>query len=76
MLGHVRGWSREWSGGESSLLGEFVEGGLVGAGGVVQLGFSWWDRVADLGESGSEQVVVGASSIWVSENSACRIDSS
>ena len=55
----IRGSSRERSGGESSLLGEFVEGGLVGAGGVVQLGFSWWARVADLGESGAEQVVVG-----------------
>src|SRR6202022_575647 len=50
---------RKGSGGESSLLGEFVEGGLVGAGGVVQLGFSWWAGVADLGESGPEQVVVG-----------------
>ena len=59
MLSQVRGWSREGSGGEASLLGEFVEGGLVGAGGVVQLGFSWWARVADLGESGAEQVVVG-----------------
>ena len=58
-MSQVRGSSRERSGGESSLLGEFVEGGLVGAGGVVQLGFSWWARVADLGESGAEQVVVG-----------------
>ena len=59
MLSQVRGSSRERSGGESSLLGEFVDGGLVCAGGVVQLGFSWWAGVADLGESGAEQVVVG-----------------
>src|SRR5512139_2664972 len=44
MLSQVRGSSRERSGVEPSLLGEFVDGGLVGAGGVVQLGFSWWSE--------------------------------
>ena len=58
MLSQVRGSSRERSGGEQSLLGQFVEGSLVGAGGVVQFGFSWWARVACQSQAGAEQVVV------------------
>ena len=58
MLSQVCGSSRERSGGEPSLLGEFVEGSLVGAGSVVQLGFSWWVGVACQSQAGSEQVVV------------------
>ena len=56
-MSQVCGSSRERSGGESSLLGEFVEGGLVGASGVVQLGFSWWARVGDLGEDYSVEII-------------------
>ena len=48
-----------FSGCQVCLVGEVVEGGLVGAGGGAQPGGLRWAGVADLGEAGAEQVVVG-----------------
>ena len=52
-------WVVFGSGGESGLMGEVVEGDLVGAGRLAERGRLGWTRVAGLSEAGSEQVVVG-----------------
>jgi hypothetical protein len=48
-----------WSGREVGVVGEFVEGGLVGTCGAAQPGWGGWIRVGDFGQSGAEQVIVG-----------------
>lgn len=44
-----------------SLVGEFVEGGLVGAGCGAQPRRPGWTGIGHLGEAGAEQVIVGVS---------------
>jgi len=47
------------SGGQAGVVGEFVEGGLVGAGGRAQLRWPGWAWVDEFGQRGSQEVVVG-----------------
>ena len=54
------------------LVGEVVDGGLVGAVGGSESGRDWWVGVGDFGESGAQESVVGAGEEAARAGGRCR----